>query len=389
MIVLRTRYMRSITIAILILSVAMVFLSGQTAHVSAHPHTWDECNDYGGYFNITYYWYQGYPYYYYYPYYCYYSPYYDYYYSPPAQYGLTVTTDPSSLGTASGSGTYTAGSSATFTVTQSSIPISTNTRYVFSHWSGDYSGVGTSGSITINGPSNVIAVYQLQYLLSVDAQPPSTAVPQGAGWYNAGDTVTLTVNGQILGGQEGSRLVFQGWSVDGQTTQGGVSILVKMDSPHTVAAQYTQQYYLTVITDQGNAYGEGWYDAGSTARIYVSNPVSTSYGVNIIFDGWQGDIQANSQTATVPMDRPKTAIASWRTDETVLNLTVALGIIAAFLIAGEILAYVLLERRSPNPKFSTAPPVQEHTPATATDASQPRKKTTALKKKTSENTSTN
>jgi hypothetical protein len=376
----------------------MIFLSGQTSRVAAHSYPFDECNDYYGYYNSTYYWYYGYygnPYYYNYPYYCspyYYSPSYGYnygynygyQYSPPAaQYALTVTTDPSSLGTTSGGGTFTAGSSATFTVTQSIIQASPNTRYVFSHWSGDYSGVGTSGSITMNGASNVIAVYQLQNLLSVSAQPGSIAVPQGAGWYNAGDTVTLSVDGQILGGQDGSRLVFQEWSVDGQTNQGGTSLSIKMDSPHSVAAQYKQQYYLKVVTDQGDAYGEGWYDAGSTANVYVSTPVSTSYGVNIVFNGWQGDIQTNSQMTTVPMDRSKTVIATWRTDPTVLNLTIAFGIIAALLIAGGFLAYVLLGRRTP--QSSTAPVVPEHAASTKTDESQPRKRTTPPRKKTPEN----
>jgi hypothetical protein len=159
-----------------------------------------------------------------------------------------------------------------------------------------------------------------------------------------------------------------------------------MDSPHSVTAEYKQQYYLTVITDQGNAYGEGWYDAGSTARIYVSTPASASYGVNIIFEGWQGDIQASSQAATVLIDGPKTVIASWRTDQTVLNLTVALGIIAAFMIAGGILAYVLLGRRNPRPRSASTPPVQEHTRAAATDASQPRKKITPPRKKPEDTT---
>ena len=162
----------------------------------------------------------------------------------------------------------------------------------------------------------------------------------------AGDTVTLSANGQILGGQDGSRLVFQGWSVDGHSAQAGVSLPVRMDSPHVVTAQYKQQYYLMVKTDQGVASGEGWYDAGSTATIYVSTPVSTNYGVKIVFSGWQGAIQTNSQSAKVLMDSPKTAIASWGTDSTVLNLTIAVCIIAALLIAGSILAYAVLNRRS-------------------------------------------
>ena len=307
-------------------------------------------------------------------------PYYDYSYQSPPKYQLTVTTDPAGLGTVSGNGTYTSGSSATFTISQGTIQTSPNVRYLFSHWSGDFSGVGTSGSLTINSAMQVTAVYQLQYHLDVSVEPVTAPLPDGVGWYNAGDTLTLSVSGQMLGGQDGSRLVFQGWSVDGKNVQSGVSLPLKMDSAHVVTAQYKQQYYLTVRTDQGTGYGEGWYDAGNTATIYASTPVSTNYGVKIVFNGWQGDIQTSSQTATVLVNRPKTVIATWGTDPTVLNLTIALGMIAAFLIAGVALAYVVLNRSSrPQPAHAMQPRV--YTPANQSDTSPPLKKTTTTKKK--------
>jgi hypothetical protein len=352
--------------------------------------------------------YYGYPYYYYgypynsYSYYCYYGnsyygyPYYgnsyygnSYYGYPyygnsyqqsPPKYQLTVTTDPANLGTASGNGTYTSGSSATFAISQGTVQPSPNMRYVFSHWSGDYSGVGTSGSLTMNSAMKVTAVYKLQYHLDVSVQPQNAPLPEGVGWYNAGDSLTLSVNGQMLGGQDGSRLVFQGWTVDGKNVQASVSLPLKMDSTHTVSAQYKQQYYLTVRTDQGNGYGEGWYDAGSTATIYASTPISTNYGVKIVFNGWQGDIQTGSQTATVQIDRPKMVIASWGTDSTVLNLTVDLGIIAAFLITGGVLAYAVLNRRNHRPLHAYTMQPQSIAPASQSD-SPPPKKTTAIKKK--------
>ena len=330
-----------------------------------------------------YWWYYGYPYYYYYygyPYYCSYY-YYDYYSYTPPNYQLTVTTDPSGLGTATGNGTFTSGSSASFSVTNNLIQTSPNTRYVFSHWSGDYSGVGTSGSVVMNGPRKITAVYQLQYLLNVGAQPGSAPIPQGAGWYNAGDTVTLSATSQILPGQDKSRLVFQGWSVDGQTTQAGVTLPLKMESAHVVTAQYKQQYYLTVMADQGVVYGEGWYDSGSTAQVYVSTPASTSYGVNIVFNGWQGDMQSSSQSATVLMDKPRTVIASWRTDPTVLNLTIALGIIAAFLIAAGIIAYAVLGRRNSHNQPSGTMPAQELRPAQTSNTSTPPTRKRLLKRK--------
>lgn len=376
MIRMRTSYLPKLTIAILVVAAAIVVFSGQSVHVAAspvmnqpysQPHSQsyspqNYCYYYGYYnssyyMNPYYYYYYGYPYNYYYygyPYnnYCsYYSYYYPYYYgsyyynygygypysysyyNTPSSYQLTVNTDPSSLGTVSGGGTFTQGSSATFSVTQNIISVSPTSRYVFSHWSGDYSGVGTSGTLTMNSARKVTAVYQMQYYLTVSSQQTSVPAPQGAGWYNAGDTATVTSPGEMFGDSQ-SRLVFQGWSVDGQTAQSGSTLSVTMDAPHSAQAQYKQQYYLTVSTDQGVPYGQGWYDAGSTAQIYVSTPVSTSYGVSIVFNGWQGDLQSNSQSANVQMDKAKTVIASWRTDPTVLYVTVALVVVAVLLAAG-------------------------------------------------------
>ena len=367
---MRASYLPKFAVAVLVLAAAVVLLSGQAAQVAATPSVSNYCDNYG-YYNSTYSYYYGYPYYYYYyygypyyysynyPYYdCYYGNYgyYDYYnygynmgynnyysyYNTPSQYKLTVTSDPANLATVTGGGTYNQGSSASFSVTQTTIQSSPNTRYVFSHWGGDYSGVGSSGTVTVNGAMKVIAVYQLQYYLSVQTQPQGAPVPQGAGWYNAGDTASVNSASQPVG-DSSSRIVFQGWSVDGQSSQSGSSLSVKMDAPHSVSAEYKQQYYLTVLSDQGVPYGQGWYDAGGTAQIFVSTPVSTSYGVSIVFNGWQGDVQSNSQTTSVQMDRAKTAIASWRTDSTVLYLTIAAGVIA-ILVAAAIIAFAVVGR---------------------------------------------
>jgi len=375
-----------VRVAMLAFSIAIALLSGQVGQASAVSYSPQWCY---GYYNMAYYWYSyyGYPYYYYYsyPYYCRYGYYYSYgydyyYYTRPSKYDLTVTTDPSDLGTVNGNGTYDQGSSASFSITRNIIQTAPNVRYVFSHWSGDYSGVGSSGTITMNGPRKIVAVYQLQYYLTVNVQPQTAPLPQGEGWYNAGETVTMSAPGQIIGDGDERRLVFQGWNVDGRSTETGITLTLKMDSPHTIAAHYKQQYYLQVLTDQGVAYGEGWYDAGTSAQIFVSTPVSTTYGVSMIFNGWHGDIQSNDQSTTVLMDSPKTAIASWRSDPTILNLTIALGIIAAFLVGAGILAYIALSRSRLSAQSIKSIP-DKHSAARAESSVPLKKKTVPVKKK--------
>jgi hypothetical protein len=421
-------YLPKLTIALLILAVGLVLVSAQPTHVAAlsnpqpvsysYPTVWHSSYTESYYHHHWGSWYGGwggyYPYYYsyyYYPYYYssgypYYSSssycpsnsynygypyYYSYYssYSNSCSYTLTVNTNPSNLGTVSGGGTYTQGSSASFSVTQNAIQVSANTRYVFDHWSGDYSGVGTSGTVTVNNAMTVTAVYQLQYYLNVNAQPQNAPAPQGAGWYNAGSTATLQ-NGSQTVGDSGSRLVFQGWMVDGQGPQSGPTLSLTVNAPHDVTALYAQQYYLNVQSDQGIPSGTGWYDAGSTAQISVSTPVSTQYGVSIIFNGWQGDSTSTSQTTSVLMDGPKSVVATWRTDSTVLYLTIAAIIVAAVLIVAAVVAFIARGRGGlptpPRPQAPTQAPAapqytvaqtQPTTPVTPHKTEHQRRKTTA------------
>jgi ribosomal protein L40E len=285
----------------------------------------------GHYYSYPYYYNYGYSgYYYSSPY--YYDYYYDYGYSN-YKYQLTVNANPSSLlGQVSGGGSYGQGSPATFS-SQNMIQVSKDTRYIFSHWSGDYSGSSSTGTVTMDASKTVTATYQLQYYLTVTVQPSNAPLSIGSAWYNAGEPVALTAPPQTVGGTDGTRLMFNGWIVDGNS-QLGSSLNLQMDAPHTVAVQYKQQYYLTVSTEQGVPSGEGWYDAGTQAQISVSPPASPSYGVNIVFNGWQGDAQSPSQSTSVLMDRPKFVTATWRSDATVLYETIAVVLVAIALVAG-------------------------------------------------------
>ena len=381
------KYLPKLTIAILALSIALVLLSTQPTQVAAlsNPQNSTAANYHhwvwpyhGGYPYYSYYYPYYYPYYYsysycpnnsyvygypygYYSYGYYYSSGYNYYCSPssytlsPSSYTLSVNTDPSNLGTVNGGGSYTPGSSASFSVTQSTIQVSPSTRYVFNHWSGDYSGAGTSGTVTVNNAMAITAEYQLQYYLSVNAQPQNAPTPQGAGWYNSGTAATVQSGGQTIGDSR-SRLVFEGWSVDGQAPQPSSTLSVPMNAPHNVTALYGQQFYLNVQSDQGVPSGSGWYDAGSTAQINVSTPISTQYGVSIVFNGWQGDVTSGSQSTTVLMDGPKSVVATWRTDATVLYLTIAAVLVAAVLIVAGLIAFIARGRGRPQ-----APPPQRAT----------------------------
>ena len=247
---------------------------------------------------------------------------------------MTLNTNPSSLSNAvTGGGQFTQGTSATFSANQNIVQVSQDTRYVFSGWTGDYTGSSQSGSVTMDAAKSVTAQYQLQYFLSLSSQPSNAPQLQGSGWFNSGTSTVVSVPSLVVPVGSGSQLAFSGWMVDGGQAQAGSVLTVQMGGPHTVVAQYTQQYYLSVSSNQGAVSGAGWYDAGSTAQISASTPPSPGYGVSMVFDGWQGGVQSSSQSTTVLVNGPMSVTASWGTDPTVLYVTIALVIVAVAAIA--------------------------------------------------------
>jgi len=74
-----------------------------------------------------------------------------------AQYLLVVN---SQYGNPQGGGYYDAGSTAAFSVTS---PVGFLIQQVFDHWEGDYSGTSPQGSLMMNGPKTIHAVWRTDY----------------------------------------------------------------------------------------------------------------------------------------------------------------------------------------------------------------------------------
>ena len=97
-------------------------------------------------------------------------------------------------------------------------------------------------------------------------------------------------------------------------------IVVSMDEPKSIAANWKRQFYLRVISPLGNPIGEGWYDDGAKATISVTSPIGVL--TQQAFVRWSGDVISSSRDTTVLMDSPKAAVAEWTTDFTQLQMLV-------------------------------------------------------------------
>jgi hypothetical protein len=152
-----------------------------------------------------------------------------------AQYYLTVG---SAYATPGGAGWYDSGLTAYATMDTDTVSGGTGIQYVFTHWSGDTSGINYAQSdpIIMDAPKTATANWKTQYHLTVNTDPtglsPQPSVSPYGLWHDEGTEVTLTA-------QNVSGYIFDHWTVE-ETSQGsGVNpITVTMDTPKTATAHY-------------------------------------------------------------------------------------------------------------------------------------------------------
>ena len=217
------------------------------------------------------------------------------------QYYLTVT---SAYDDPQGSGWYNAGSSANFSVTSPANELN-GTRYVFTQWTGDYSGSSESGSITMNAPKQVVASWKTQYYLTVTSTHDT---PQGQNWYNSGAMANFSVT-TPADESGGIRYRFTNWSGDYSGTNSSASIT--MNAAKQVTANWQTQYLLTT-SENPTAGGDitpsppgEWYDDGTNANVDAT--VANGYQ----WAGWSGNLSGNTRPEQITMNASKSITANF------------------------------------------------------------------------------
>ncbi len=211
----------------------------------------------------------------------------------PDKYTLTTAASPSAGGAVSGAGSYNSGDVVMVKATPA-------TGYIFTGWSGDATGTSTSVSITMDDSKSVIANFQLKtpdkYTLTATASPVEGGTVNGAGNYDAGATVTITVT-------PATGYIFTGWSGDIVDTSPEVTLV--MSSDKTVTANFEEQTKESVTVkprklfspdNRGDASTETWEIENAYlldgAEIVIYNrqgqKVYASIGYNTPWDGTSG-----------------------------------------------------------------------------------------------------
>ena len=243
-------------------------------------------------------------------------------------------------------------SSGSFTVTFS---LSLQSVKTYNFWAGagieDASYNVISDSMT-NQDFSITVVNKFTLTVSVPDQVSVTldGVPQGVGSTSSQLSPGMHVISvpDIVQLDSTSRLKFNSWS-DG-STQTTKTFDLESDTYYTPT--YVTQYKLTLVTSQGVAIGEDWYDEGTTAVFSVPSSVPMNgflgtLGGKYDFQGWyEGKtLVSSSSNSSLKMNSQHTLTAIW-TPNYIAPITI-LGI-AVIAVVG--LTYYLIQKKAAKPK---------------------------------------
>ena len=167
----------------------------------------------------------------------------------PVYYTISVSANPENAGTVTGGGSYENGASCTVTATP-------NQRFVFVNWTEDGVEVSTEQSytFTVTSDRTLVANFGMPMIeITASVDPQEAATVSGAGTYNYGDVVTLTLD-------RNEDWAFRNWTEDG--------IVVSEEMTYTFVA--TENRDLVAHFDYTEGVGE---QNGSQTLIYP-NPVN-------------------------------------------------------------------------------------------------------------------
>lgn len=246
------------------------------------------------------------------------------------QYQHTITSSPatgSGYVTVDGGGVTTpyttpwwdSGSSHTLTANSPVTLVSGQSQYTYSSWSD--SGA-QSHSVSPTAVTTYTAVFQLQYFFSVSSANDN---PTGAGWYNAGSSVSSSVTRPVSGGT-GIQYETTGWTGTGSLNSGGSAGSSSTGSftlnAYTTCTWNWKTQYQATFTQTGLNSDVGTntvLTVGSTDYNYTSFPVNiwvdsgTSFAWAPTVSGVSGEQFAlTSQSGTSPVTASGTFSATYQ-----------------------------------------------------------------------------
>jgi len=187
----------------------------------------------------------------------------------------------------------------------------------------DGASVGPTGSydfVNIVTGHTIHATFEIDaHSLLVESAYGLPEPPAGTHYYDYGSGVTGTVAEATVAGPTGVQYVCTGWTGSGSVPPSGsghsVGVVITNDS--TITWLWKTQYWFEATAQAGGSVvaSNGWYDVGNPAT------AEATASSGFLFAGWTNDVPggtATSNPVTVAMDQPRSILALFDIDATVL-----------------------------------------------------------------------
>jgi hypothetical protein len=142
-----------------------------------------------------------------------------------------------------GSGWYDADSAV---AVSAEAPISgSEERFVWTGWNGTNAVVDNNFTVNMNGPLTEVAFWAHQYWLAVDSSYGSPSL--ASGWYNAQETVVVSINDSPVAASLATHFVYVGWIGTGSVPNSGKASNVQftIEQPSSITWNWTNQFYFS------------------------------------------------------------------------------------------------------------------------------------------------
>jgi hypothetical protein len=163
--------------------------------------------------------------------------------------------------------------------------------------------------------------------------------PTGDNWFDSNTEVKIS-HPAIVERSEDTREIITGWTLDNGEVHfvnddvSGILLTdaILMTDSHQIDFYSKIQYKVDVISNYGDAFGSGWYDANSNVSISVKSPNDVIFGK--VFDGWEGsNVKLQENPSMIVIDSPKTIMARWSYDYTPFVFSfIIIGVSLVFFI---------------------------------------------------------
>lgn len=198
-------------------------------------------------------------------------------------------------------------------VVPSEVEAGPEVKMVFEEWSDGVENVKRVIYVAEDG-AVLEALYTTYYKVSVFSPVGKACC---SGWYREGSTVNIFLTQTEIVKDSGVRAVFEGWSGywgENSFFENNPSQVVPfLRDPINISAVWRTEYYLDIVSKYGAPSGEGWYLAGSQARVEVDSELIFENGIKVVFKRWIGDVESSQTSLTLIMDAPKILEAEWLT----------------------------------------------------------------------------